>query len=68
MSWWKKALRAIGVGAEVAGEVVSVTSPGSRLGRALDKGGEALNHKITESEKKEKAKKAAEEADEHPID
>ena len=48
MSWnplkwkWKSIGHAVGIGAEVAGEVIQVVQPASVIGKALDKGGEVL--------------------------
>ena len=41
MSWWKKTLKWVGLGAEIAGEV-----KGGILGEVLEKGGAVLVHEM----------------------
>lgn len=52
MSWWKKILRAVGIGGKVYGEIRTAKDPTGKTGRMVSAGADIL---LAEIEKDEKA-------------
>lgn len=61
MSWWKKTLKWVGLGLEVAGEV-----KGGVIGEVLDKSGEKLAKEMKESDERDGEKQSSSAGVERP--